>query len=427
MAELKKALGLAQATFFGVGLILGAGIYVVIGKTAGYAGYMVWLAVFLSGLISLFTGLSYAELSSMYPKAGSSYFYVKEAFPKLEWLGFIVGWLIFFEALSGGATASIGFALYLSTLLNAPMVVLAMAAAIVFSIVNFLGIEESSGLNIVFTLIETAGLIMVIILGFFFGSNPVNYFEVPPQGFMGIMLGTSLIFFAYVGFELMATTAEETKDAERTLPKAIILALAICTLLYMLVAIAVVRLLPWQILGTSSAPLSEAVATVIGSSAIILTFIALFSTSNTVLGFLVSASRISYGMAADGIIDPKLATIHPKTRTPQYTVALAGILAVLEIIVAGFYENAIDIVAKASNLGCLLAFIFINAAVIKLRLDSPDKERAFKIPLNIGKIPLIPIFGILSSIIVIAIAFHEVIVWVITGAIMLLGFIIKRR
>ena len=450
--SLKKALNLVQATFFGVGLILGAGIYVVIGAVAQYAGNMTWLAVVLSGLIASFTGLSYAELSSMFPYASSSYYYTKEAMPNRKSIAFLVGWLLFFEAASGAATASVGFSSYLLSLLlsfhslpewldaKLAMIILSTLVVIVFTIVNYIGISESSKVNIIFTLIEAFGLLVIIVIGFIFSRVQPNYFEPTNHGFYGILLGASLFFFAYTGFELMATTAEETIDAKYTMPKAIIAALAVTTTLYLLVALASVRLVPWDHL-TGGAPLATAAESVLGVAGwYLLAFIALFSTSNTVLGFLVSSSRISYGMAVDGMLHPKLSYVDKKHRTPLYTILLAMIIAIFEIVVAGYaseitydptsgilkVSGIISIVASSANLGALIAFIFVNLAVIILRKTRKDLERPFKIPLNIGDIPIAPILGLALSLIVIALTFHDPVVWFITVVVLVVGVLIRR-
>lgn len=450
--KLKKALNLIQATFFGVGLILGAGIYVVIGAVAQYAGNLTWLAVVLSGLIALFTGLSYAELSSMFPYASSSYYYTKEAMPNQRNVAFLVGWLLFFEAASGAATASVGFSSYLLSLLYSLypattkldakllMIILSVLIVMLFTLINYIGISESSTVNIIFTLIEAFGLLVIIIIGFTFGSVTPNYFEPANYGAYGIFLGASLFFFAYTGFELMATTAEETVDAKYTMPKAIIMALIVTTTLYLLVALATVRLVPWEHL-TGGAPLATAAEAVLGTQGwFLLASIALFSTSNTVLGFLVSSSRISYGMAADGMLHPKLASVDKKHKTPLYTIILAMSVAIFEIVVAGYASDIrydptsgllkvggiISIVASSANLGALIAFIFVNLAVILLRKRKKDIERPFKIPINVRDIPVFPILGLLLSMLVIILTFHDIIVWIITLIVLALGLIIRE-
>ncbi len=430
MSGLKQALSLWQATMFGIGLILGAGIYAVIGRTTEFAGPMIWVSVLLAGLIALLTGLSYAELSGMYPRASSSYFYVKQAFPGKEGLAFLVGWMIFFEAASGAATASIAFAEYLSALLNLGswlLVPISLVSIILFSVINWLGIEESSKVNVLFTIIEASGLLMVIVLGLILGPVSPNYFTSPPKGWLGILQGAALIFFAYVGFELMATTSEETIDASHTVPKAILSALTLCSVLYALVAIAVVRLLPWEVLATVEAPLAVAAQKVLGASGwLILAFIALFSTSNTILGFLVSSSRIAYGMAYDGMLHKSLAFTDSNRGTPRNTVILAGVIASFEVLVTGIAGGKIiDAVAKASNLGALIAFIFVNIATIVLRRRE-NMDRPFKIRGEIKGVLIPPLIGTVLCILIIILAFHEPLVWCMTTAVVIIGLFVRK-
>jgi len=436
MTELKRVLNLWKAVMFGLGVILGAGIYVVIGRTAAFAGSYIWLSIFIAGLIAFFTGLSYAELAGMYPKASSSYYYIRKAIPTRESIAFIVGWMIFFEAVSGASTASTGFAKYFLELFQTPpnipqnmaLMLIAIVVVVTFSIVNFIGINESSKLNILFTLIGASGLVLVITIGFMLGRTMPDYLDPPPMGWVGILNGAALIFFAYVGFELMATTSEETIDAKRTMPKAIIIALSICGALYIMISLSVLRLLPWQLLAISGAPMADAVGTILGSGGwYLLSIIALFATSNSTLGFLISSSRIAYGMAKEGIIHAKLSSVHNIRKTPHYAIILTCAVAIFEIIISSLIgiDFALDIVAKASNLGCLIAFIFVNSAVILLRKS--QVERSFKIPFSTFGVPIFPVLGALLSVVLIALAFHETIVWLITTVILSLGFIVKKR
>lgn len=433
--SLKRTLTFWQATMFGIGLILGAGIYVVIGRTATYAESSIWLSVLVAGFIAFLTGLSYAELSGMYPRASSSYYYVKRAIPYRGIIAFLVGWMIFFEAASGAATAAVGFAYYFTELLphlrfmgRIAIVILALLLIVLMSLVNWWGIKESSSLNVAFTLIELSGLILVIFIGFIYGTLSPNYFSLPSKGFLGILQGSALIFFAYVGFELMATTSEETLKASVVMPRAILAALFACSTVYLLVSLTIVKLLTWKELTLSEAPLALAVERAIGSWGwYVLAFIALFATTNTVLGFLVSSSRMAYGMAVDRMLHFKFSEVHHKRGTPHYAVMLAGLVATFEIIVAGLTNvKIIDIVAKSSNLGCLIAFIFVNLSVIILRFKEKDRRRPFRIPGELFGIPILSFIGSIMCLIVIILTFHEPVVWFITLVVLILGAIFKK-
>jgi amino acid transporter len=174
--------------------------------------------------------------------------------------------------------------------------------------------------------------------------------------------------------------------------------------------------------------MADAVGTVLGSSGwYFLAIVALFATSNAVLDFLVSSSRIAYGMVSDGIIHSKLASIHGARKTPYYAIILAGLVVIFEIVISSLIgrDFALDIVAKASNLDCLIAFIFINLAVVILRKS--EMERPFRIPFTILGVPVLPILGALLSALMIVVAFHEIIVWAITLVIVVLGFTVKKQ
>lgn len=443
---LKRALGLGYATLFGVGLILGAGIYVLIGRAAGFSGDAVWLSILFATFIAITTGLSYAELSSIYPTAASTHTYVAKAFPSKRELAFIAGWLIFFEAVAGAATASVGFARYFSELFGleenlTPIIALVLVALL--SVVNWWGIEESATMTVLFTFIEAGGLVLVASLGFFLPRRSPNYLGFNPQidPFVGVLLGAAVFYFAFTGFELQPTLSEETKNPRETIPKSIILALMITSLLYLLVALAVVRLLPWNLLAESRAPLADAASAAWRPSYLILMAIALFSTTNTVLGFLVTGSRLVYGLASEGIVSRALAKVDRFRKTPYVAVAVSGLISMLTIVItlllpeitgleirfAGLEYKLVDVVGKTSSLAAILAFIMVNVAVIVLRYTQPEEERRFKIPLNIKRFPILPAFSILLILFFIFVSFLDWIIWVSTATVILIGFLLYNR
>jgi APA family basic amino acid/polyamine antiporter len=197
MAKLKRVLGLLTLTFYGIGVILGAGIYVLIGEAAAEAGNSVWISFLLAAMIASFTGLSYCELSSMYPKAAPEYTYAKKAF-RNPLLSFLVGWLVLFMAIIGASTVALGFGNYIHALAGAPVLLSAMLLIIALSSLNFYGIEESTRLNVIFTLIEISGLIIIILVGAsYFGK--VNYLDAP-LGINGIFSATTYRIFCFPGF-----------------------------------------------------------------------------------------------------------------------------------------------------------------------------------------------------------------------------------
>jgi len=369
-------------------MILGAGIYALIGKATGVAGNTVWMSFLLGALISSFTGLSYAELSSMIPKAAAEVSYAKEAF-KGNLTPFLIGWIIIFTEVVSISTVALGFGGYFDGLFGVPTVLASLALIILLSILNFVGIEKSSKVNIVFTVIEVSGLLLIVALGIpFLGT--VNYFEAS-QGLQGILKASTLIFFAYLGFEDIVNLAEETKNPERNIPKALILSVVITAVLYVLVAVAAVSLTDWQELGTSTAPLAYAASKSLGQSAFLtLSVIALFATANTVLILLIVASRMVYGIARDGSLPRSLSKLS-RRGTPWVAILAVMILPCFFVLIGN-----IGFVAEITNFGTFITFALVNLSAIWLRYKKPEWKRPFKTPLTISKMPLIPLLGLLS-------------------------------
>ena len=393
MSELKRHMGLFQLTMYGVGLTLGAGIYVLIGEAAGFAGDALWIAFVLGSTVALFAGFSYAELSSIFPKAAAEYVFVKNAF-KNNFFAFLIGWLTAITSVITAATVALGFGGYFAEFVDIPIIISAIGLLIILSIVNFVGIRESAWTNTIFTIIEAVGLILIIIIGFTISNpEPVNYIE-SPSGFTGIVVAFVLIFFAFIGFEDMANVAEEVKKPKRTLPKAIILSVVIAGIVYVLVSLAIVRVVNWEELAASSAPIALVAEKGLGPEAhILLSSIALFAITNTVLITLVAGSRIFYGMAKEKVFPKTLKKIHFKTKTPWI-----AIIVIMMTSVAFTMIGDIVIVANITVFAIVVTFAAINLAVIVLRYTEPDIERKFKVPLNIGKFPILPLFGVGISI-----------------------------
>ena len=392
MSELKRHMGLFGTTMYGIGLILGAGIYVLIGQAAGIAGNVVWVSFVFGAVAAVFSGLSYAELSSMFPKSAAEFLFVKNAF-KNNFLAFLIGWMTLFTSVIAASTVALGFGGYLTGFFGAPIVVSAVSLIALLSLINFIGIRESSWMNVAFTLIEASGLILIIYLGFTYsGTEPVDYFE-NPAGLGGISLAFVLIFFAFIGFEDIVNIAEEIKNPKKILPRAIILSISITATIYILVSLAAIQILNWQELGASLAPLADVAKKILGSNGqVILSIIALFATANTVLIILVAGSRIIYGMATQHSLPLLLSRIHYRTKTPW--IAVLGIM--ITAIIFSFLENIVT-VANISVFFIAITFGMVNLSVILLRYSEPSIERPFKIPINIGRFPLLPLFGVIIS------------------------------
>ncbi len=435
--ELKRALGLWYTTIFGVGLILGAGIYVLIGRAASFAGDGIWLSVLFATIIAVLTGLSYAEFASMFPKAASTHTYIEKTFPTMRVLAFLSGWLIAFEGIAGAVTAAIGFARYFIGIFGGSIVLvptIALILIITLTLINWLGIEESALLILLFTAVEAFGLILVVMLGLISPLRSPNYFDISTgiNPTLAVLLGAAVFYFAFTGFELQPTLAEEARDPKKTVPNAIILALLVCSLLYLSVAFAVVRLLDPVTLANSKAPLADAAKVAWPLAYHVLAVIALFSTSNTVLGFLVSGSRMIYGLTEEGILPDNLKKVDPKRKTPINAIFVATGIAVLILVITEYLPELtgwkviaiggqeyelIDLVGKTASLAALLVFVLINFAVIWLRMRKPEIERSFKIPTLI-----LPTIGMILTLIFIITSFLDWIIWVTTAVVILIGY-----
>ena len=390
--ELKRRISLFGVTVYGIGNVLGAGIYALIGEVVGITGNFSWLAFIIASVTGALTGLSYAELSSMFPKSAAEFVYTEEAF-KIRVLSFLLGWIIIFSGILSAATVALGFAGYLANLIGIPSIILVVIFAIILivilSLINFIGIRASTWTNIIFTLIEASGLILIIIIGIpFLGT--VNYFVLPLGGSFGaVFSAVALIFFAYIGFEDIANIAEEVKEPTRNLPRAIIYSIIITTVLYCLTAISIVSILPFEDIASSSAPLSDVVSEILGPvGGILMSFIALFATANTVLIMMIVTSRMMYGMARDKALPEALSKVSPKFRTPALAVLVTMILTLIPL-----FLGDISIVANATVFGVLITFFLVNLSLIVLRKKKPELERPFKQKPNVSWIPIVALLG----------------------------------
>jgi APA family basic amino acid/polyamine antiporter len=387
---LKRELGLLEVTLSGVGIILGAGIYALIGRAAELAGNSVWISFAISAFIAIFTGLSYAELSSMFPKASAEYEYTANAFGKK--LAFIIGWLIILSGVIGASTVALGFGGYFKALFNIPIITSALILIFALSFLLFWGIKESAWFAIVATLIETSGLIIIIFIGVPY-LGKVDYFEMP-MGLAGVFQASALVFFAYTGFESIVKLSEETKDPEKTIPKGLIFAILISIVLYILVAISAVSVIGWEKLSYSDAPFADLAFSAFGRNAfVLLTVIALFATANTVLMMMLGSSRIIYGMADSLNLPGILAKVHFSRRTPWSAILMTLVLSLLFV-----FAGDIAFVANVDNFTLFVTFFVINAALIVLRFKEPHVERPFMVPFTIGRFPVLALLGMLFSI-----------------------------
>lgn len=383
--KLKRTLSLAECIFFGVGSILGAGIYTIIGKVAGFAGNLTWLSFLIASFTALLTAFSYAELSAAYPKAGGEYVYTKEAMGKN--IGTSVGFIIALNGIISGATVAVGFGGYFTELLDTPVVLAAIGIIGLIFLVNVSGIRESSIVNIIFTVIEFAGLVLVIISAFpKIGS--VNLLEVTESGKASVLMAASLGFFAFIGFEEIVKLAEETKNPQKTIPRALFSASAIVSFIYLIVVVSAVSALPIDRLAKSSSPLSDIAEEGLGTTAgLIIVVIALFSTSNTILSNMLGSSRVIYDMAK------KVKIMAVFQRVSNRQTPYAALILILVIMSAFALIGKIEVIAMIANVFIFITFFAVNLSVILLRRSNPQKSRPFKIPLNVNNMPVLSFLG----------------------------------
>ena len=400
--ELKRVVGLMDLTALGVGGIIGTGIFVVIGEAIGKSGPSIVLSFALAGITCVFSALSYAELASAVPVSGSAYTYGYATLGEL--VAWIIGWDLILEYGVSVAAVAVGWGGYLSELLDslfgfslpdaiaqppgeggtvnlpAAFLVLAVAAVLIA------GVRESFKTNTIMVGLKLAvlALFVPLALSAFHADNLTPFF---PHGFDGTRGAASLIFFAYIGFDAVSTSAEETENPSRDMPRALIGSLVIATVLYILVSLAAAGALPYTKLAGQDAPLAVVLTdgANIGWGAGVLSFGALVAITSVVLTILYGQTRIMFAMSRDGLVPGLMAKLWQKTQTPVFTTALfGGLIAVMAALLP------LKEIAELVNIGTLFAFVIVNVGVIVLRRTQPDLDRGYRVPF----VPVFPLIGI---------------------------------
>lgn len=389
---LAKVLGLPGLTFYGVGIILGAGIFSVLGAAAAESGEALWISFALSGAVALVTALSYAELATAYPHASAEFSYLRRAFPKVPQMALVVGLLVAMSCAASATTVAIAFAGYLRAFVDVPPAPVALALLAATLVLNVYGAREASWVNAAFTVLEAGGLVVFIWLGL--SADPESFAgALIARPTLGILPGAALVFFSFLGFENVANLAEDAANPRRDLSRAILLSLGISTLLYVLVALAAVALVPIDQLAGAEAPLADAASARSAKLAVALGVISLFATANTALASLLVASRVIFGIARDGELPRAVAAVLPSRKTPW--VAVAAVTAIAAALVP---FGSVATVASLSSFAALLAFAAVNVATIVLRYRDPTAERPFRLPLTVGRFPLLPALGAATTV-----------------------------
>ncbi len=455
--RLKRSLGVFALTALGIGAVIGAGIFSSPGTAASggadhiAAGPALVLSYILVALACGFAALCYAEMASMVPVAGSAYTY---AYVTLgEFLAWIIGWDLILEYAVGNVAVAVSWADYFKSLLgglglhlpawlsttidhaqktpglleSAPHllgipIVLNLPAGLIVGVLTILlvlGIQESARVNtamVILKLVMVAGFIGV---GAFYVRQE-NWTPFAPNGLNGILSGASLIFFAYIGFDAVSTTAEEAKNPQRDIPRAMIATLGICTVLYAAVTLVLTGMVSWKDLGVGD-PLAKALHSAgLQALAGILSFGAVVAMTAVLLVFQLGQPRIFMVMARDGLLPEWASRVHPRFRTPYITTILTGVFVGIPAMFVDINE-AIEF----TNIGTLFAFVLVSVGVIVLRRTDPDRHRPFRCP----GVPWLPLLSIVGCGVLMAylpfITWMRFVVWQVVGV--LLYFLYGRR
>lgn len=453
--RLRKRLSAIDLTVFGIGVIIGTGIFVLTGVVAKQnAGPAVALAFVVSGVVCGLAALCYAEFASTIPVAGSAYTF---AFATLgEFPAWVIGWDLMLEMALAAAVVAVGWSGYFAALMSSvglhlpawmagdtPVVnVPAMIIVLILTVILVLGIKLSSRVNEVIVLIKVSVIMLVIVAGLFF-VDAANYTPFIPEpiptpaveglkapliqvlfgitpvsfGVLGIFSAAAVVFFAFIGFDIVATAAEETIEPQRDLPRGIIGSLVICTILYVAVSLVVVGMQPYTELSTK-APLAEAFAAVDQDwAAALISLGAIAGLTTVVMILMLGQSRVLFAMCRDGLLPRPLSIVNPRFGTPARLTVIIGIVTA---ILAGFIS--LGALAELVNIGTLFAFVVVSIGVIILRRTRPDLHRAFRTPF----VPVLPILSALACVYLMlnlpVETWLRFIVWMIIGSVLYFAY-----
>lgn len=369
---------------FGIGGIVGAGIYAIVGEAAGISGNLLWASFLVAAVVALLTATTYAEFVSRYPDAGGSFEYVKQGFGQTTALWFSI--MMLFTGVVAAAAIAISFSEYLGRLLDIPLWLTTVGIIIVMGLINAIGVQQASWFNTLATVVTLAGLAAVVYFAIpEWGTVPL--LSAPGVGWAGVASGGALIFFSFIGYEDLVKMAEETREPRKTMPRGILISGVVVLLIYLLIAVSAVSIIPAGELAQESGPLAAVLRRSAGPGwATAIVVVALFATSKTIMSNILGTSRLIYDVARDGGMPwlQRLTRVNKTTGTPL----LATLLITLLALAFGLIGN-LKVVASISNIFIMLVFLAVNAALLNLRRTRPDEsDPPFRVPLSIGKYPV---------------------------------------
>ena len=432
---LRRSLGPLNLTALGIGSIIGTGIFVLTGTAASQnAGPALVFSMIISAVGCALSGLCYAEFASMVPVAGSAYTYAYATAGEL--FAWIIGWDLILEYALSTSTVAVGWSGYFVSLMRDAGITIPAAlaapplnlpAAFVVALVATLlviGIKESADTNTLLVIVKVIVLVVFVVAGAAYVNRANLTPLVPPNagqfgrfGWSGVLRGAGVMFFAYIGFDAVSTAAQEAKNPARDMPIGILGSLAICTVLYVLVAIVLLGIVPYQKLNVAD-PLAVGIdATGLTWLSPVIKIAALFGLFSTMLVTLLAQTRIFYSMSRDGLLPPIFAAVHPRFRTPHLSTILTGsIIALVSTL------TPIDLLAQLVSIGTLLAFVLVSVGVVILRRTLPDAPRPFRTP----GVPWVPLAGAaicLAQMIGLPVATWErLVIWLVAGLVMYVAY-----
>lgn len=475
--KLKKTLGAFDLTMLGIGAIVGAGIFTLAGTAAagseGHvgAGPALIISFIISGFVCGIAALCYAEFATMIPLTGSAYTYTYTTLGEI--VAWIIGWILLFEYTIGNITVACGWSGYFFQLLKGYQKYLhlpdwlvnppywlsfdystaltmyknanitpdfpmfmgiplsinlpAIFIVVVITALLYIGVKESARTAAIMVIIKIAVILTFIAVGAFY-IKPENWHPFMPNGYTGVFLGAFLVFFAYIGFDSVATAAEEAKNPSRDLPIGIISSLVICTIIYILVAGVLTGMVPCKMINTH-APIAAAMAAVNQNwIAGLISLGAVAGLASVVLVEQLAVTRISFAMSRDGLLPKFLSRVHKKYKTPHIITIIVGVVTII-----GTLFLDINKAAELANVGTLSAFALVCIGIVILRYTDPNRPRAFRVPF----VPVLPIIGALSSLGLIFYSLFNPVtpmtharnfyfVWIVLGLIMYFAYSIKH-